>query len=55
MGHELTHGFDDQGRKFDGDGNLREWWSKEVGKRYEERAACVEKQYSSYIASTICT
>jgi predicted metalloendopeptidase len=50
MGHELTHGFDDQGRKFDGDGNLREWWSKEVGKRYEERAACVEKQYSSYVA-----
>src|SRR5438045_8716810 len=50
MGHELTHGFDDQGRKFDGDGNLREWWSKEVGDRYKERAECVAKQYHSYIA-----
>jgi len=50
MGHELTHGFDDQGRKFDGDGNLREWWSKEVGDRYKERAECVAKQYDSYIA-----
>jgi len=50
MGHELTHGFDDQGRKFDGDGNLREWWSKEVGERYKERAECVAKQYDSYVA-----
>ena len=50
MGHELTHGFDDQGRKFDGDGNLREWWSKEVGDRYKERAECVARQYDSYIA-----
>ena len=50
MGHELTHGFDDQGRKFDGDGNLREWWSKEVADRYKERAECVAKQYDSYIA-----
>src|SRR3954471_21528149 len=50
MGHELTHGFDDQGRKFDGDGNLREWWSPRVAKAYEERAACVAKQYDSYVA-----
>jgi endothelin-converting enzyme/putative endopeptidase len=50
MGHELTHGFDDQGRKFDGDGNLREWWSKEVGERYKERAECVARQYDSYLA-----
>jgi len=48
MGHELTHGFDDQGRKFDGDGTLREWWAPEVGKRFEERAACVEELYSGY-------
>jgi putative endopeptidase len=50
MGHELTHGFDDQGRKFDGDGNLREWWSPQTAKAYEERAACVTKQYDGYIA-----
>jgi endothelin-converting enzyme/putative endopeptidase len=50
MGHELTHGFDDQGRKFDGDGNLREWWSPRVAKAYEERASCVAKQYDGYVA-----
>ncbi len=48
MGHELTHGFDDQGRRFDGDGNLREWWTPEVAKAYEERATCVAKQYEGY-------
>lgn len=48
MGHELTHGFDDQGRKFDPQGKLSEWWTPEVSTRYEERAACVEKQYSGY-------
>jgi putative endopeptidase len=48
MGHELTHGFDDQGRKFDGEGTLRVWWAPEVGTRFEERAACVEGLYSSY-------
>jgi endothelin-converting enzyme/putative endopeptidase len=50
MGHELTHGFDDQGRKFDGDGNLHEWWSPEVNKAFVDRAECVAKQYDSYIA-----
>ncbi|HEX4382703.1 MAG TPA: M13 family metallopeptidase, partial [Myxococcales bacterium] len=51
MGHELTHGFDNDGRLFDGDGNLREWWSKEVSDRFIERASCVVKQYSGYVAS----
>jgi predicted metalloendopeptidase len=51
MGHELTHGFDDQGRQFDGDGNLREWWSKDVSDKFKERAACVVKQYSGYEAT----
>ncbi len=46
MGHEVTHGFDDQGRKFDGKGVLREWWEPEVSKQFEERAACVDKTYS---------
>ena len=50
MGHELTHGFDDQGRQFDGDGNLHEWWSPEVTKAFEDRAACVAKQYDGYVA-----
>ena len=48
IGHELTHGFDDQGRKYDGDGNLRDWWTAADGKAYEERAACVADQYSGY-------
>ena len=50
MGHELTHGFDDQGRKFDGDGNLHEWWSPAVNKAFLERAECVAKQYDGYLA-----
>src|SRR4029077_10085923 len=48
IGHELTHGFDDQGRKFDGEGNLRDWWTAADGKAYEERASCVADQYSGY-------
>jgi endothelin-converting enzyme/putative endopeptidase len=50
MGHELTHGFDDQGRKFDAQGNLRDWWSPAVGDEFERRAACVVEQYNGYIA-----
>ena len=50
MGHELTHGFDDQGRQFDGDGNLHEWWSPEVTKAFEQRAACVADKYDQYVA-----
>ena len=46
VGHELTHGFDDQGRKFDASGNLRDWWTAEDAKEYEERGACVAKEYS---------
>jgi endothelin-converting enzyme/putative endopeptidase len=51
MGHELTHGFDDQGRQYDGDGNLREWWTPQVADAYKERAACVANQYDQYIAT----
>jgi putative endopeptidase len=50
MGHELTHGFDDQGRQFDGDGNLHEWWSKPVADAFTQRAECVAKQYDGYTA-----
>jgi endothelin-converting enzyme/putative endopeptidase len=40
IGHELTHGFDDQGRKFDAQGNLRDWWTEEDGKEFVKRASC---------------
>lgn len=48
IGHELTHGFDDQGRQYDADGNLKSWWSDEDVKRFEERAEIVAKQYDAY-------
>jgi endothelin-converting enzyme/putative endopeptidase len=50
IGHELTHAFDDEGRQFDLHGNLKDWWTPEDAKRFDERAKCVEDQYSSYIA-----
>jgi predicted metalloendopeptidase len=49
IGHEMTHGFDDRGRKFDAQGNLRDWWTPEDEKNFNERAACVEKQFDSYV------
>jgi len=48
VGHELTHGFDDQGRKFDGTGKLREWWEPEVAAKFEQAAKCVADQYSTF-------
>jgi len=50
VGHELTHGFDDQGRQYDGEGNLRDWWTPAVGKEFDERARCVASQYDGYEA-----
>jgi predicted metalloendopeptidase len=50
IGHELTHGFDDQGRKFDAQGNLRDWWTAEDGKAFEERASCIADEYSSFVS-----
>lgn len=50
VGHEITHGFDDEGRKFDVDGNLKDWWTEASAKAFEARAACVEKQYEDYTA-----
>jgi putative endopeptidase len=51
VGHELTHGFDDQGRKFDGKGNLRDWWTQGDAKAYEERSSCIADQYSEYVVA----
>ena len=48
IGHEMSHGFDDQGRQFDARGNLRDWWTTEDARRYTERATVVEKQYDAY-------
>jgi predicted metalloendopeptidase len=50
IGHEMTHGFDDEGSQFDGDGNLRDWWSKSTSKQFHTATACVQKQYSKYEA-----
>jgi len=50
IGHELTHGFDDQGRKYDPKGNLRDWWTDEDGKEFEKRVSCVADEYSNFIA-----
>lgn len=47
IGHELTHGFDDEGRQFDKDGNLLNWWTADDEKKFNERAACVVKQYDA--------
>ena len=50
IGHELTHGFDDQGSQFDADGNLRDWWTASDKKQFEERTACIRDQYGSFVA-----
>lgn len=50
IGHELTHGFDDQGRKFDPKGNLRDWWTEADGKEFEKRASCIADEYSGFTA-----
>jgi putative endopeptidase len=49
VGHELTHGFDDQGRQFDGNGNLSDWWTSEDAKKFEEKADCTVKEYDNFI------
>ena len=48
IGHELTHGFDDQGRKFDAKGNLADWWTEADGKEFEKRATCLADEYSAF-------
>jgi endothelin-converting enzyme/putative endopeptidase len=48
IGHELTHGFDDEGRQFDAHGNLKDWWTPQDAKQFQERADCISNQYSEY-------
>ena len=48
IGHEMTHGFDDQGRKSDGNGKLTDWWTKEDARKFEERAAKMVKEYNAF-------
>jgi putative endopeptidase len=48
IGHELTHGFDDEGRQFDPKGNLQDWWTPADAKEFQQRASCVDDEYSSF-------
>ena len=50
IGHEMTHGFDDEGRKFDAHGNLRDWWTPEDEKNFNARAQCIVNQFDHYVA-----
>ena len=50
IGHEMTHGFDDRGRQFDGDGNMRDWWTGADASRYKDRASRVASQFDGYTA-----
>jgi endothelin-converting enzyme/putative endopeptidase len=50
VGHELTHGFDDQGRQFDANGNLDDWWTPDDAKKFEVRADCEVKEYNNFVA-----
>lgn len=48
VGHELTHGFDDEGRQFDGSGNLQDWWTADDGKKFDAKADCEVKEYNDF-------
>ncbi|MCY1079964.1 M13 family metallopeptidase [Archangium lansingense] len=50
VGHEITHGFDDEGRQYDAEGNLRDWWTPESDTAFRGRVACVKEQYDGYTA-----
>jgi Predicted metalloendopeptidase len=48
IGHEITHGFDDQGRQFDKDGNLVDWWAESTKEKYLVKSKCIIEQYGNY-------
>jgi len=49
IGHELTHGFDDEGRQFDAQGNLKDWWTQDDARNFETRVQCVRDQFAQYL------
>jgi endothelin-converting enzyme/putative endopeptidase len=49
MGHEITHGFDDQGRQFDGHGNLKDWWTKEDADKFTDKSQCLVDEYAKFV------
>ncbi|CAI6356922.1 unnamed protein product [Macrosiphum euphorbiae] len=53
IGHEITHGFDDQGRKYDKQGNLVDWWARKTKKRFLEKVLCIIKQYGNYTVDEV--
>ena len=55
IGHEITHGFDDNGRQFDKEGNRILWWTAETIARFNKRKKCIVDQYSTYILEQINT
>lgn len=53
IGHEITHGFDDQGIRFDKEGNFMDWFTRETKEKYKEKAKCFIKQYADYTAKEV--
>jgi len=53
IGHEITHGFDDQGRQFNKDGNLVDWWEPQTKEYYLKRAECIIQQYGNYTVKDV--
>lgn len=53
IGHEITHGFDDQGRQFNKEGNLVDWWQSETKEHYLKRAECIIHQYGNYTVEDV--
>lgn len=53
IGHEITHGFDDQGRQYDTDGNLVDWWEPETKKKFLVKTNCIIEQYGNYTAEEV--
>ena len=51
IGHEMTHGFDDEGSQYDAQGNLRDWWTPEDRKNFDARAACIQKQFDGFVVA----
>ena len=53
VGHEITHGFDDYGSKYDKDGNYKNWWNQDTADKMKEKSKCIQDQYSEYTISQI--